>query len=275
MKFQEVTENLNERQYCNGCHQLLSGPTYICTVCIKYKLHERCANLAYKIQHPSHSSHPLYLQPAYRTWSYKACDECRDFCLGFIFVCEECDFKLDVKCAITAGIGVSQLKEKEEERVTEFHHSTHPHNLILANSSNPIDEIECKICPVPILGPAYFCPRPNCFDYYIIHESCLGIAQKMQVPSHMDHMLAYSIGDEGPQWCSACVLLIYGLAYICEEGCGVEQVLSYLDPHARMEPLSSTIVFYDVVLPTVAGMEFEVPDRKMLHSIRLVTEDKK
>ncbi|XVE89911.1 hypothetical protein DITRI_Ditri20bG0033800 [Diplodiscus trichospermus] len=159
----------------------------------------------------------------------KACVECRDICLDFIYVCEEFDVKLDVKCAMTAGTGVTQLKEGE--RVTELYHFNHPHNLMPANCSNLIDEIECKICQVQILGPAYFCPRTNCYDKYIIHESCLGIPQKMQVPFHMEHMLVYSISDEGPNRCSACGLLIRGLAYICEEGCGVEEGLSHLDPH--------------------------------------------
>ncbi|XVE89909.1 hypothetical protein DITRI_Ditri20bG0033600 [Diplodiscus trichospermus] len=197
MKFYGITENLNESQYCSGCRPVLNGPCYICTDLHyylegkereKYWLHERCANLIYEIQHPSHSTHPLYLYTSYRLRSYKACDECRDICrFGFFYVCEECDFKLDVKCAFTAGTGVSQLKE--EERVTQIHHFSHPHDLILVNSSDPIDEIECKICQVQILGPAYYCPSPTC--YYIIHESCLGIPQKMQVPFYVDHMLVF------------------------------------------------------------------------------------
>ncbi|XVE89958.1 hypothetical protein DITRI_Ditri20bG0038100 [Diplodiscus trichospermus] len=236
MEVYEVTENLNESRYCNACRQVLSGPTHICTVC-EYYLHKRCANLPFELQHPSHSTHPLYLYAANYLWiGYKVCDECRDICLGFIYVCEECHFKLDLKCTFTDGAGVSQLKE--EDRVIELHHFNHHHKLILANSSDPIDEIECEICRVPILGPAYFCSDLDC--NYIIHESCLEIPQKMQVPFHMEHTSVFRrnlLGSNEKQCCYACSLEIghYNCGYSCEEGCGVK--LHYICAHSLRRPL--------------------------------------
>ncbi|XVF42271.1 hypothetical protein PTKIN_Ptkin01aG0347500 [Pterospermum kingtungense] len=174
--------------YCHGCRQILSGPRYICRSCPAVYLHEKCVKLRYEIQHPFHSTHPLYLYATrpYGT-GYITCDECRDISSGFIYLCEKCNFKLDVKCALTS---VSKPKHDRMGRVTESHHFTHPHKLTLGNSSDPIREIECSICELPIKGPAYFCP--SCTDY-ILHESCLGLPQNMlQVPFHPDHMLVMS-----------------------------------------------------------------------------------
>ncbi|XVE89960.1 hypothetical protein DITRI_Ditri20bG0038300 [Diplodiscus trichospermus] len=238
MEVYEVIENLNESRYCNACRQVLSGPTHICTVC-EYYLHKRCANLPFEIQHPSHSTHPLYLYAANYLWiGYKVCDECRDICLGFIYICEECHFKLDVKCAFTNAVGVSQLKE--EERIIELHHFNHHHKLILANSNDPMDEIECEICRVPILGPAYFCSDLDCT--YIIHESCLEIPQKTQAPFHMEHTSVFRrnlLGSNERQCCYACGLEMdrYNCGYSCEEGCQV--VLHYICANSLRRPLNN------------------------------------
>ncbi|XVF42269.1 hypothetical protein PTKIN_Ptkin01aG0347300 [Pterospermum kingtungense] len=226
MKFYEVTE---ENQYCNGCRLVLNGPSYICTECPyqrvpaylkNYYLHEKCTNLPYEIQHPLHFTHPLYLytegRPDIRRL-YVICDECRDICCGFIYLCEECDFKLDVKCAFTS---VSQLK-LQMERATELNHFNHPHKLILVYSTDPIVKRKCLICQLPILSPAYFCP--TCYNY-ICHESCLGLPQKMQVPFHPEHQFVLSLTSFSPTNigppCCAC-RLTFGISptsiYSCDE----------------------------------------------------------
>ncbi|XVF30999.1 hypothetical protein REPUB_Repub16aG0107600 [Reevesia pubescens] len=223
MRFEEVTENFEKKRYCNACRLVLSGPSYICSICPapyahpekEYCLHEKCTKLSYEIQHPFHSSHPLNLYTTDRPdiGIYIRCDECRDICLGFIYLCEVCNFKLDVKCATTE---VSQTKEMD--RVTELHHFNHLHNLIFGNSSDPISEIECSICELSIVGPAYFCPGTYCC--YIIHESCLGLPQKIQVPFHPEHMSVMRFGayiEESK--CYACHLGIRSslCRYICEQ----------------------------------------------------------
>ncbi|XWS57714.1 hypothetical protein CRYUN_Cryun09bG0197300 [Craigia yunnanensis] len=208
-----IAENLKGKRYCVGCRLVLGGLSYFCRNCPWYHLHEKCSKLQYEIQHPFHSNHPLnlYLRYPPDIDMFSICDECRDISRGFIYLCEECNFKLDVKCVFSE---VSQVKKME--RVTELYHFTHPHKLILGNSSDPIDEILCTICELPILGPAYFCP--NC--RYIIHGSCLGLPQKMQVPFHLDHMLVIShVSYTQELRCYACPMGFDNLkfAYSCEQ----------------------------------------------------------
>ncbi|KAG8479285.1 hypothetical protein CXB51_029086 [Gossypium anomalum] len=219
----EVTEELKRKTYCYGCRLLLDGPTYFCEACPEVYLHEKCAKLSYEIRHPFHSSHPLNLYTltdhsiVWRVY-FIACDECRDICHGFIYCCEQCNFKLDVKCATLATHKVGGLEEKEMGRVTELRHFTHHHKLVLGNYNDPEHKTTCIICELQILGPSYFCPQKMC--YYISHESCLRLPQKIQVPFHLNHML---VGRQVPYInsslkCYACTLYLGSgkFAYSCE-----------------------------------------------------------
>ncbi|TYI57500.1 hypothetical protein E1A91_D11G285800v1 [Gossypium mustelinum] len=228
---------------CNSCRLVLSGPSYRCEMCFdllksagqkEFYLHKRCANLPNKIQHPSHSIHPLNLYTSHHPQIGRtiSCDECRDICLGFIYLCEQCDFKLDVKCAALRTHKTAVLQEKEMARVTESQHFNHHHKLALGYCNDPIDETKCTICELPIIGPAYFCREYNCD--YILHESCLRLPQKIevpfqwneipfqmhQVPFHQEHVFVSCVfphEDSKPQ-CYACPFALKSLmfAYNCE-----------------------------------------------------------
>ncbi|XP_012434336.1 uncharacterized protein LOC105761158 [Gossypium raimondii] len=209
----EVTEELKGENYCSGCRMVLNGSSYFCKTCPDFYLHEKCAKLSYEIRHPFHSSHPLNLYTS-RGPQLIACEECRDICDGFIYFCEQCNFKLDMKCAALTTHKIGVLEEKMTGRVTELHHFTHPHKLVLTNCNDPNHKRECNICRLQILGPAYFCPE-SCT--YILHESCLRLPQKIRVPFHPNHML---VGRLLPtrQRCYACTLELLSddFVYSCE-----------------------------------------------------------
>ncbi|KAH1083792.1 hypothetical protein J1N35_023553, partial [Gossypium stocksii] len=209
----EVTEELKGENYCSGCRLVLNGSSYFCKTCPDFYLHEKCAKLSYEIQHPFHSSHPLNLYTS-RGHRLIACEECRDICDGFIYFCEQCNFKLDMKCAALTTHKIWVLEEKMTGRVTELHHFTHLHKLVLANCNDPKHKIECNICRLQILGPAYFCPE-SCT--YILHESCLRLPQKIRVPFHPNHMWVSRLLPTR-QRCYACTLeLLSGdFVYSCE-----------------------------------------------------------
>ncbi|GMJ01832.1 hypothetical protein HRI_003852400 [Hibiscus trionum] len=222
----EVTEELKGKKYCNGCRLVLNGPSYFCKECHGFYLHEKCAKLPYEIRHPFHSSHPLnlYVSDSYPSpyrplgGAFITCDECKDICLGFIYFCEQCNFKLDVKCAALTAHKTGVSQDKRIDRVTELHHFSHDHKLVLGYCNDPIDETKCTICELTILGPAYFCPELDCV--HILHKSCLRLPQKVQVPFHLKHMMVIQQPwkHSNPQ-CHACPLNITSqrFAYSCED----------------------------------------------------------
>ncbi|KAA3472586.1 C1-like protein [Gossypium australe] len=201
----EVTEELKRENYYMGCRLVLNGSSYFCKTCHGLYLHEKCAKLSYEIQHPVHSSHPLNLYIS-NVWGFNfiACDECRGICHGFIYICEQCNFNLDMKCAASTTHKIGVLKEKKMGRVTELHHFTHPHKLFLVNCNDLVCKTKCNICKLQILGPTYFCPERYC--EYKLHESCLRLPQKIQVPFHLNHMLVSRLlpNPTSLQWCYAC-----------------------------------------------------------------------
>ncbi|KAG8479316.1 hypothetical protein CXB51_029787 [Gossypium anomalum] len=190
----EVTEELQGENYCMGCRLVLNGSSYFCKTCPGLYLHEKCAKLSYEIQHPIHSSHPLNLYTS------------------------NCNFKLDMKCAASTTHKIGVLEEKKMGRVTELHHFTHPHKLFLVNYNDPVYKTKCSICKLQILSPAYFCPERCC--EYKLHESCLRLPQKIQVPFHLNHMLVSRLlpNPTSLQWCYACTLTLTPgeIAYSCE-----------------------------------------------------------
>ncbi|WRX22742.1 DC1 - like 10, partial [Theobroma cacao] len=217
LKFCEATEKF-EHQYCRACRLTLSGPGYICEECPLYihgyYLHDKCSHLPSEIQHPLHSHHGLnlYTRPPHMV-DFIICDECGDISPGFIYLCEECDFKLDVKCAMRA-VPKSELSTlKEAERETELFHFSHKHKLLFCNFRDPTYKRQCSFCRLQIFGPTYYCFRCG----WVLHESCLKLPQVMQVPIHPQHILALSYARYG--FCHACALklLSAGYSYSCEE----------------------------------------------------------
>ncbi|KAK6271490.1 hypothetical protein POUND7_008588 [Theobroma cacao] len=218
MRFCEVVEKSKKNHYCEACRLVLSGPCYICTTCLdaneEYCLHEKCARLPYEIQHPFHSSHRLNL---YTTYSDEIgliiCDECRDVCFGFFYRCDECDFKLDVKCATLTVHKTEVLQLKKMERVVQLNPFYHPHKLVFGNFSDPTPKKACKFCSLPMLGPAYFCPNYYC--HFQVHESCLRTPQKIRVPFHLENMLLGKINNDSQ--CYACGKDTYPFRYSCKQ----------------------------------------------------------
>ncbi|XWS75454.1 hypothetical protein CRYUN_Cryun01aG0089300 [Craigia yunnanensis] len=169
---------------CNACEQELCVTVYSCKTCefpLPYRLHKACTELPHKLQHPLHSQHSLTLLskfPHSQThWFLR--DECRDFSDGFVYVCMDCPFKFDVKCAVLASPEIWNQDPKHREKETKLKHM-----LVLGNFVHR--SVSCLGCDLPILGPAYFCL--DCL--YTIHKSCLRILpQEIQHPFHPLHPL--------------------------------------------------------------------------------------
>ncbi|OMO96102.1 Zinc finger, PHD-type [Corchorus olitorius] len=189
LKFCEETEDLEiEDKYCVACCLPLSGPGYICEECPSYIhgycLHEKCYQLPNQIQNPLHSQHHLNLFFRPPRTDFFLCDECGDISAGFIYLCEECDFKLDVKCATAKKAAAKSrivLTLEEAARETELFHFSHKHN-------------------------------------WILHESCVKLPQEMRVQLHdPQHISILSYAGYG--FCDACglKLLSFSFCYNCQE----------------------------------------------------------
>ncbi|KAG4213247.1 hypothetical protein ERO13_A01G043400v2 [Gossypium hirsutum] len=205
LKFCEVTENLGER-VCGACRLELSGPGYICQGCL-YILHENCAKLPDEMQHPLHPQHHLNLYATSTSPDQNICDKCQDFYFGFFYLCEQCDFKLDLKCATQAPSESGRTTLKESERETELFHFTHKHKLLFCNFTDPLVKRQCNLCRLQIFGPTYHCMSCG----WILHESCLRLPQEMQVPFHSQHTLTLSYTSYGG--CHACSLKLLPSGY--------------------------------------------------------------
>ncbi|KAF3972456.1 hypothetical protein CMV_004052 [Castanea mollissima] len=109
-----VTEQLLKNQKCDGCVRAIVPPFYSCVKC-SFFLHESCANLPKKKQHPLHQ-HPLSLLPMKPSKDFR-CYACHRKCNGFTYSCETCRFRLDVQCSMISEI---------------LTHPGHDHTLILS-----------------------------------------------------------------------------------------------------------------------------------------------
>jgi hypothetical protein len=102
-----------DRIRCRVCGRYCSDPkTYGCLPC-GFFLHPSCFKLPQEIVHPFHPYHPLTLKPIKDPLTLKRikddhvkCNACRNYIYGdeyngcFAYFCEECDFTLDVACAL-------------------------------------------------------------------------------------------------------------------------------------------------------------------------------
>ncbi|XWS42598.1 hypothetical protein CRYUN_Cryun16bG0027500 [Craigia yunnanensis] len=191
---------------CNACGQELRGTVYICKTCefpFHYGLHKACTELPHELQHPLHSQHFLTLLSKFphSETEWFLCDGCRDFSAGFVYLCFDCPFKIDVKCAVLAAHDIGSQDPKHREKETKLLHFSHEHMLVLGNLVHR--SVSCLGCDLPILGPAYCCL--DCF--YTIHESCLGILpQEIQHPFHPLHPLVAFPEYSKESKCHACKL---------------------------------------------------------------------
>ncbi|KAK8689893.1 hypothetical protein V6N13_088603 [Hibiscus sabdariffa] len=166
----KVPEGLKGKIYCNGCRLVLNGPSYFCKQCHGFfYLHEKCAKSPYQKRHPFHPAHPLYLYASDRhpIWegSFITCDECKDISPGyfgdlckeiypdFMYFCEQCNLKLDVKCAALTAHRTGASQEKKMDRVTKLHHFSHHHKHVLGYYIDPLVKTDCRICELPISDP--------------------------------------------------------------------------------------------------------------------------
>ncbi|KAJ8769749.1 hypothetical protein K2173_005955 [Erythroxylum novogranatense] len=203
-KENETLNGYEEAPVCDGCYNLIDGPAYFCETCPDFWLHQSCASLPFELVHPLHSPHPLnllinpHVSKCSRFSEFYICDKCRNICLGFGYHCSECQFSLDIQCALSPTSDCQLLSGDcslgPPQTEAEISHFSHEHTLALFKFNREkeiMDSMECKECksgcgmPFTVSGLVYGCF--NCRFY--LHQACAAIPREIQHPFHRQHQL--------------------------------------------------------------------------------------
>ncbi|XP_062079426.1 uncharacterized protein LOC133783824 [Humulus lupulus] len=177
----------NDEFVCKLCDEyLMEPPYYVCDSC-EYYVHKSCEELPKQInKYPLHPRHPLSL-----TTRYASCNCCGQASeKRLVFSCDGCDFDLDVECFKMSN-SITACPEGQHC----IQHSSHPHLLLLVDTTNAIHEdedidVRCFACqskssPSESDGGVYYgCNRCK----YFLHKQCIDqLPQEIQTSHHPNH----------------------------------------------------------------------------------------
>lgn len=176
---------------CSACEKRCTGLIYACDDC-EFFLHKGCAELPQEHRHFFHPGHKLTLQHSY---SEVCCNACEKKCRGFTFSCGQCNFHLDVRCAV--GVG-------------KIHHFSHVHPL-----KPPEMELEgkCLACNQSLSDSSQIYGCKDC--KYFLHESCAKLPLERTHPYHESHPLKLQVASYN--YCDFCGEKIEGFVYRCDQ----------------------------------------------------------
>ncbi|KAF7147186.1 hypothetical protein RHSIM_Rhsim03G0013400 [Rhododendron simsii] len=168
---------------CYGCEQPISilsssssSSYYGCKRCVFF-LHKTCAELPDKMTHPSHPQHPLTLLPNPNSSGVWTCDVCNKKCNRFFYHCDDCDYDIDMKCAVL----VLSIQKSID-------HTSHPHQLILLQRESMF---LCDGCGIKHEGTSLLCTTCG----FWINQKCASSPINLKLDNHHDHTLSlfYSV----------------------------------------------------------------------------------
>ncbi|XP_052484319.1 uncharacterized protein LOC105796403 [Gossypium raimondii] len=166
------TENgdkkLKDVSKCFGCWEPLAMYTHFSPDC-GFNLHEKCAELPFKLNHVYHRKHPLVLQFNSKRLSCKICQVPRR--RGFVYGCSPCKFVVHIECASQSSLQV--IKNTNHE---------HPFTLFLRQVP-----FTCDACGSEGNHVSYTCGTCN----IIIHKNCISLPRIIKSKWH-DHPLIHT-----------------------------------------------------------------------------------
>ncbi|XP_038690424.1 uncharacterized protein LOC119989150 isoform X2 [Tripterygium wilfordii] len=173
--------NAREEVFCHVCSKSLAGAQfYYCGECYFF-LHNTCADLPPIIKHPSHRKHTLILHTNSPYGPNGSdCNMCDLRIANFLYRCSDCDFDLDIDCAMLARCFIQP--------------QSHKHHFITWCRSDPFT---CDFCgtysdryrsasSTKNLQP-WICT--NC--HVVVHNKCISLPFSIQLPQH-DHPLIHT-----------------------------------------------------------------------------------
>ena len=188
--------------HCSGCEKPVLGPSYNCDKC-KFSLHEICAKLPFKINHPFHRGHPLVLLSNPPTQYMEClCDFCDKTCNSFVYHCFTCKFDLDISCAL--------LPSRVTGDFLELEHFSHKHQLVfIENHDNQGKEVCCSGCKELVSGPTYSCSQ---CEFFIRNVLCN--PSRLITPTIVNTLILLT---NPPPYYSSCVcnFLSKNMSWLC------------------------------------------------------------
>ncbi|XVF84436.1 hypothetical protein PTKIN_Ptkin17bG0036700 [Pterospermum kingtungense] len=157
---------------CFGCDEPLAKYAYFSLDC-GFNLHQKCAELPFKINHVCHRKHPLVLQFNGKQLSCKICQETPR--RGFVYCCSPCKFVVHIECVSQPPV----IEDKSHQ---------HPFTLFWGQPS-----FICDACGTEGNYAAYIC----CACNIMVHKKCISLPHIIRNKWH-DHRVfhRYSIQKE-------------------------------------------------------------------------------
>lgn len=153
---------------CYGCEQPISFSSsssfYGCKRCVFF-LHKTCAQLPHQMTHPCHPQHPLTLLPSPPLKNH-TCDVCSQNCNRFIYRCYDCNYDIDLKCALEV-LGVQQ----------SIDHPSHDHRLITWQKESMF---LCHAFGIKDEGTSYLCTTCG----FWINQKCAAPRPTVKLNNH-------------------------------------------------------------------------------------------
>ncbi|EXB57302.1 hypothetical protein L484_011389 [Morus notabilis] len=148
---------------------------YVCDSC-KFYVHKSCAESPRQINHYFHPSHPLTL---FTRRNYY-CDSCHQYFTNAVsFKCAQCNFDMDVKCALMPPITC-----ESQEHIQHFSHQ-HPLPLVQDVDNRNKTKL-CFVCHLTCSsGTDYGCTKCRHF----LHKSCAELPREIKHSVHPNHGL--------------------------------------------------------------------------------------
>ncbi|KAJ0458738.1 putative chromatin regulator PHD family [Helianthus annuus] len=161
----EVIAKQDFKCMCSRCDEEINWVHryyYTCGQC-KYSIHKFCEELPEKYKDICHP-HPLYLlkERGYSWWLCGICN-CMYLSRGLSFRCSQCDFDVEIKCAI------------RRQPWNIIYHPSHEHPLVRIRKNLLC---ECDACGKEHKGAFYHCP--TCVGPFI-HSHCAFLPKKLQI----------------------------------------------------------------------------------------------
>ena len=186
-------DEVHYNKKCNGCVKAILPPFYTHVKC-SFFFHKSCANLPKKKRHPLHQ-HPLSLSkkapPLIVYFRHRfeipqntlSCSACKRYCNGFVYICETCNFSLDVPCSLISDI---------------LTHPGHEHRLLLSSIES---KHNCSCCDSKI-SPIFRCTTCE----FALDFKCATLPQTTRYKQY-EHLftLCYTAEDDSSEYyCDIC-----------------------------------------------------------------------